>query len=54
MKTETLNKITLALQRLAEGTYGSCLECGEDIAAGRCERFSVRCTTCVEAHEPAE
>src|SRR5207244_5459751 len=56
MKTETLNKITLALQRLAEGTYGSCLECGDDIAAARLRAlpFAVRCKTCEEARESAE
>jgi DnaK suppressor protein len=56
MKTETLNKITLALRRLAEGTYGSCLECGEDIATARLRAlpFAVRCTTCEEARESAE
>jgi len=56
MKTETLNKITLALQRLAEGTYGSCVECGADIAAARLRAlpFAARCTTCEEAHESAE
>lgn len=56
MKTETLNKITLALQRLAEGTYGNCLECGDDIAAARLRAlpFAVRCKTCEEARESAE
>jgi DnaK suppressor protein len=56
MKTETLNKITLALERLAEGTYGSCLECGDDIAAARLRAlpFAVRCKTCEEARESAE
>lgn len=56
MKTETLNKITLALQRLAEGTYGNCLECGDGIAAARLRAlpFAVRCKTCEEARESAE
>jgi DnaK suppressor protein len=56
MKTETLNKITLALQRLAEGTYGSCLDCGDDIAAARLRAlpFAVRCKTCEETSESAE
>jgi DnaK suppressor protein len=56
MKTETLNKITLALQRLAEGTYGRCLECGDDIAAARLRAlpFAVRCKTCEETRESAD
>ena len=35
MKAETLNKIGAALTRLAEGTYGYCYECGDEIAERR-------------------
>src|SRR5262249_11616317 len=35
MKAETLNKIDEALRRLEEGTYGYCLECGEEISEKR-------------------
>jgi RNA polymerase-binding protein DksA len=32
---EAIAAIKAALQRIAEGVYGSCLECGEDIAKER-------------------
>src|SRR5947209_17917958 len=35
MKSETLNKITDGLARLAQGDYGNCYDCGEDIADKR-------------------
>jgi DnaK suppressor protein len=43
-----LADIDAALQRIAEGTYGVCRECGEDIPAGRLEvapytRYCVAC-----------
>ena len=31
MKAETLHRINEALERLEEGTYGRCFECGEEI-----------------------
>ena len=56
MKAETLNKIGLALQRLEEGSYGSCLECGEDIPEARLRAlpFAVRCRSCEEDCETAQ
>src|SRR4029453_8501885 len=32
MKAETLNKISEALSRLDNGTYGNCVECSDEIA----------------------
>ena len=56
MKAETLDKIDAALQRLAEGTYGDCVECGAEIAASRLWAlpFAVRCRDCEEARETVE
>ena len=56
MKAETLDKIDAALQRLAEGTYGDCVECGAEIAASRLWAlpFAVRCRDCEEARETGE
>ena len=56
MKAETLKKIEAALRRLSEGTYGDCLECGDEIAEARLFAlpFAVRCKDCEEAHETVE
>ena len=56
MKTETLGKIDAALQRLREGTYGDCVECGAEIAGPRLKAlpFAVRCRDCEEARETVE
>src|SRR4026207_2514702 len=35
MKSETLHKIEEALSRLEEGTFGNCLECGDEISGRR-------------------
>lgn len=53
MKAETLTKINAALERLEEGTYGYCYECGEEIAEKRLRAlpFAERCRDCEEAHE---
>ena len=53
MKAETLSKITEALSRLEEGTYGYCYECGDEIAEQRLRAlpFAVRCKNCEEARE---
>ena len=53
MKGETLAKITAALERLEEGTYGYCYECGEAIAGRRLRAlpFAERCRDCEEMHE---
>ena len=56
MKSETLNKINDALNRLDNGDYGNCFECGEEIAEKRLRAlpFAVRCKDCEEARENAE
>ena len=55
MKAETLHKIDEALNRLEEGTYGNCFECGEEISQQRLRAlpFAVRCKDCEEAREVA-
>ena len=56
MKSETLNKVNDALNRLDQGTYGNCFKCGEEIAEKRLRAlpFAVRCKDCEEAKEVAE
>ncbi|MEO5819542.1 MAG: TraR/DksA family transcriptional regulator [Vicinamibacteraceae bacterium] len=55
MKAETLHRINEALERLEEGTYGRCFECGEEIDHRRLRAlpFAVRCKDCEEAREVA-
>jgi DnaK suppressor protein len=56
MKAETLDKIDAALQRLDEGTYGDCVDCGAEIAGPRLRAlpFAVRCRDCEGARETVE
>lgn len=56
MKAETLQRINEALDRLEEGTYGRCFECGDDISEARLRAlpFAVRCKDCEEAREVAQ
>jgi len=53
MKAETLEKITEALSRLEEGTFGYCYECGKEISSPRLRAlpFAVRCTDCESIRE---
>lgn len=53
MKAETLTKIDAALDRLEEGTYGYCYECGQEIAGQRLRAlpFAERCRDCEEERE---
>jgi DnaK suppressor protein len=55
MKSETLRRIDEALQRLENGTYGECIECRGEIAAGRLRAlpFAERCRDCQEQRELA-
>ncbi len=55
MKAETLHRINEALERLEEGTYGRCFECGEEIEPRplRALPFAVRCKDCEQAREVA-
>jgi DnaK suppressor protein len=45
---ERLHRIDDALAQMAEGTYGTCVGCGQAIAAARLEArpLSVRCVEC--------
>lgn len=45
--------VTMALDRLAEGTYGLCVDCGEPIPPARLEALpeAERCVPCAEAFE---
>src|SRR5580765_968756 len=56
MKSETLHKIEEALLRHAEGTYGNCFECGDEISERRLRAlpFAVRCKDCEEEREVVE
>jgi DnaK suppressor protein len=56
MKSETLDRIDTALRKIGEGTYGVCLECGDEIAEPRLRAlpFAVRCRDCEESRELAE
>lgn len=56
MKAETAKKITDALLRLEEGTYGLCFECGEQIAQPRLRAlpFALRCKDCEDTIEMAQ
>lgn len=48
LKAQTLVRIDEALRRVDDGTYGSCVECGQDIASARLKAlpFAVRCVEC--------
>jgi DnaK suppressor protein len=56
MKAETLKSVDTALSRLRIGIYGTCIECGGEIAEGRLRAlpFAVRCRDCEEARETVE
>jgi DnaK suppressor protein len=53
MKGQTLARIEEALVKLEAGTYGYCVECGEEILEQRLRAlpFAVRCTACEERRE---
>lgn len=48
-----LRLIESALDRIAKGEYGVCIDCGEQISERRLETFpyAARCIVCQEAHE---
>jgi DnaK suppressor protein len=56
MKSETLNKIDEAIQRLEAGAYGVCSECGVEIAEARLKAlpFAILCLGCQEMEENRE
>jgi DnaK suppressor protein len=53
MKAETLERIDEAIQRLEDGTYGTCAECGTEIVEARLKAlpFATLCVSCQEAEE---
>jgi DnaK suppressor protein len=53
MLVERANKLTEALERLREGEYGTCQECGEPIAPARL-RVMPEVTTCVRCQDRLE
>jgi DnaK suppressor protein len=50
---QTLSALTQALERIRQGTYGECVECGSDIEAKRLEAipWARYCVKCQEARE---
>jgi len=50
---DRVNRITAALERLDEGEYGVCVECGETIASARL-RVMPEVTTCVRCQDRME
>jgi DnaK suppressor protein len=56
MKSEMVLRIDRALQRLADGRYGACDDCGKDIVESRLRAmpFAERCRQCQELHEDVE
>ena len=53
MKSETLAKIDEAMIRLEEGTYGTCADCGQEIAEARLQAvpFAALCRDCQQREE---
>jgi len=51
--TEELEQIAAVRERLANGVFGQCLDCGEPIGAARLQAqpTAVRCTDCQWRHE---
>lgn len=56
MTAETLGKIDEAIQRLDDGTYGTCAECGGEIPEVRLRAlpFATLCLPCQELEETRE
>jgi RNA polymerase-binding transcription factor len=52
-RSQDLLRIEAALHRLAQGDYGACLECGEDIPAKRLavDPAATLCITCAAGKE---
>ena len=51
--TFELRDVAAALERIERGTYGECVDCGEDIAPARlaAQPWAARCIPCQEAFE---
>jgi DnaK suppressor protein len=56
MKNGIVIRIDRALERLAEGRYGTCDDCGEDIGTPRLRAmpFAARCRACEQLREDEE
>lgn len=52
-ESEMLQAVAEALKRIEDGTYGKCLECGEDIPVKRLEAFPAA-SHCVECKSRLE
>ena len=52
-EAEELKRIKLALQKIADGTYGICSDCSDQISEKRLKMFpnAQRCLVCQEAFE---
>jgi DnaK suppressor protein len=50
---EALDKIELALERIVEGSYGKCEDCGKRIPESRLEAipYAAVCVQCAALHE---
>jgi DnaK suppressor protein len=50
---ERINRLSIALERIVQGTYGECEACGRDIERPRLEAIpeAVRCLACQERSE---
>jgi RNA polymerase-binding protein DksA len=50
---ERIERLTAALQRIEDGTYGTCVECGKTIGQARQKAIpeAVTCVTCQEKIE---
>jgi RNA polymerase-binding transcription factor DksA len=55
-RVQMVRQVDLALRRLAEGVYGSCVDCGEEIRMERLRSlpFALRCRNCQESWEASE
>jgi RNA polymerase-binding protein DksA len=51
-----LREVEAALERIEQGTYGKCQQCGEEIAAARLDAlpYTPFCVRCAEERERAE
>ena len=54
--TRTLADVDAALMAMNEGSYGTCLECGEPIASRRLQAipWAAHCIRCQQAHEQSK
>jgi len=50
---ERVNRLSVALDRLAEGEYGTCVECGEEISPARLQAMP-EVQTCVRCQDRIE